>query len=87
MELIAAILIAGPLGYYVQTRTRVRGIAIYLVVWAVIFPIQTAVVHAENPDDIEPLYFVVNAVILVVGIALNTLGARLRARRRRAVSA
>ena len=66
MELIAAILFAGPLGYFVQTRTRVRGIAIYLVLWALIFPIQTAVVHAENADDIVPSYFIVNAVILAV---------------------
>jgi hypothetical protein len=86
MELIAAVLVAGPLGYFVQTRTRARGIAIYLVLWTVIFPIQTAVVHAENADDIEPMYFVVNAVILAGGIGLNMLGARLRQRRRRIVS-
>jgi hypothetical protein len=78
MELIAAVLIAGPLGYFVQTRTRLRGIAIYLVVWAVIFPIQTVVVHAENPAGIVASYFVANAVILAGGIGLNTLGARLR---------
>jgi peptidoglycan/LPS O-acetylase OafA/YrhL len=81
MELIAAVLIAGPLGYFLPTRSRARGLAVYLVVWAVIFPIQTAVVHAENPDDIEPLYFVFNALILGLGIGLNTLGARLRERR------
>jgi hypothetical protein len=86
MELIAAVLVAGPLGYFVQTRTRARGIAIYLALWTVIFPIQTAVVHAENADDIEPMYFVVNAVILAGGIGLNTLGARLRERRRHVVS-
>jgi hypothetical protein len=86
MELIAAILVAGPLGYFIKTRTRVRGIALYLVLWTVIFPIQTAVVHAENADDIEPMYFVVNAVILAGGIGLNTLGARLRERRQRVVS-
>jgi peptidoglycan/LPS O-acetylase OafA/YrhL len=81
MELIAAVLIAGPLGYFLPTRSRARGLAVYLVVWAVIFPIQTAVVHAENPDDIEPLYFVFNALIVGLGIGLNTLGARLRERR------
>jgi hypothetical protein len=81
MELIAAVLIAGPLGYFLPTRSRARGVAVYLVVWAVIFPIQTAVVHAENPDDIEPLYFVFNALILCLGVGLNTLGARLRERR------
>ena len=86
MELIAAVLVAGPLGYFVRTRTRVRGIAIYLVLWAVIFPIQTAFVHAENADDIEPMYFIVNALILAGGIGLNTLGARLREKRRRTVS-
>ena len=81
MELIAAILIAGPLGYFLPMRSRARGLAVYLFVWAAIFPIQTAVVHAENPDDIEPLYFVFNALILCAGIALNTLGARRRERR------
>jgi len=82
MELIAAVLIAGPLGYFLPTRSRARGVAAYLAVWAVIFPIQTAVVHAENPHDIEPAYFIVNALILCAGIGLNTLGARRRERRR-----
>jgi hypothetical protein len=81
MELITAILIAGPLGYLVQLRTRLRSLCVYLALWAVIFPIQTAVVHAENADDIEPMYFVINALILMAGIGLNTLGARLRRRR------
>ena len=87
MELIAAVLIAGPLGYFVPTRTRMRGLAIYLALWAVVFPLQTAVVHAENPDDIVPSYFVINALILAGGIGLNTLGARLRERRRGALPA
>ena len=39
MELIAAVLIAGPLGYFARS-----GLLIYLVVWAVIFPVQTVVV-------------------------------------------
>lgn len=80
MELIAAVLLAGPLGYFV--RGRMRALMVYLGVWAVIFPIQTVVVHAENPDDIVPLYFVLNAAILAGGIGLNRLGARLRGRRR-----
>jgi hypothetical protein len=81
MELIAAILIAGPLGYFLPTRSRARGLSAYLVVWAVIFPVQTIVVHAENPADIQPLYFIFNALILCAGVALNTLGARRRERR------
>ena len=77
MELVAAIVLAGPLGYFVRSRPLLA----YLVVWAVIFPLQTVIVHAENADDIQPMYFVVNAVILAGGIALNRFGAR---RRRRA---
>jgi hypothetical protein len=76
MELIAAVLVAGPLGYLVGKRA----LAIYLALWAVIFPIQTIVVM-ENPDDFEVVYFVVNAVILAGGIGLNSLGMRLRERR------
>ena len=81
MELIAAILLAGPLGYLCSSRKR--GLGLYLLAWAVIFPIQTAVVHADNPDDTVPAYFVVNAVILGAGFALNALGARLGERRGR----
>lgn len=81
MELIAAIVLAGPLGYL--GRTRRQGLFLYLLAWAVIFPIQTIVVHSENPDDIEPMYFIVNALIVTGGLGLNTLGARLRQRRAR----
>ena len=84
MELIAAIVLAGPLGYF--CRTRKQGLGFYLLAWAVLFPIQTIVVHSENPDDIELLYFVLNATILAGGIGLNTLGAHLRRRRAQATS-
>jgi hypothetical protein len=79
MELIAAVLLAGPLGYW--SRTRTLGLIRYLAAWAVIFPIQTVVVYNAEPSDFEPLYFVFNAVILAAGIAANTFGARLRERR------
>jgi hypothetical protein len=79
MELIAAVVLVGPFGYLCRSRRRALGI--YLSFWAVIFPIQTLVVHSANPDDIEPLYFVLNAAILALGIGLNRLGARMRARR------
>jgi hypothetical protein len=87
MELIAAVLLAGPICYVARSRTRMHGLVIYLVLWAVIFPIQTAVVHSASPDDIEPLYFIFNALILAGGIGLNRLGARLSERRGKAVSA
>jgi hypothetical protein len=79
MELIAAILLAGPIGYF--GRTRRQGLCLYVLAWAVIFPIQTIVVHSEKPSDIEPLYFIFNALIFAGGIALNMLGARLHRRR------
>lgn len=47
--------------------------------WAAIFPIQTLVVGAAG--DIDPLYFVFNALILALGIALNHLGASSRVKR------
>jgi hypothetical protein len=80
MELMAAILLAGPLGYL--TPNRRRGLILYLLVWAVILPIQTVAVHNTDPDDINWQYPVVNAAILTAGIALNWLGAAVRARRR-----
>jgi hypothetical protein len=33
------------------------------VAWGTIFPIQTIVVHSASPGDIEPLYFIFNALI------------------------
>ena len=77
MELIIAIVLAGPLGYLAPRR----GLAAYLVVWAVVLPVQTIVVHSENPDDINAAYPIVNALILAGGVALNRLGAALRRRR------
>jgi hypothetical protein len=72
MELIASVLLAGPLGYFAPRR----GLIAYLALWAVIFPFQTVVVHAENADDINVSYFVINAVILAGGITVNRLAAR-----------
>jgi hypothetical protein len=79
MELITAILLAGPLGYFAPRRL---GLVLYLLVWAIVLPIQTLVVHSENPDDINVAYPLVNAAILAAGITLNRLGAAARARRR-----
>jgi peptidoglycan/LPS O-acetylase OafA/YrhL len=80
MELMAAILLAGPLGYL--TPSRRRGLVLYLLVWAVVLPIQTVAVHNTNPDHLNWQYPIVNAVILAAGVALNRLGAAGRARRR-----
>ncbi len=83
MELIAAVLLAGPLGFL--CRTRHRGLGLYLLAWAAIFPLQTTMVL---PDDDEPVaYFVVNAIILAAGVGLNALGRRVRERRAGIVNA
>ena len=79
MELIAAVLLATPLGYLV--RPRARSLGLYLVAWAAILPVQTVSVHDANPDDINAQYAVAQAVILALGVGFNALGARLRAAR------
>ncbi|MDQ3091154.1 MAG: hypothetical protein M3R46_05715 [Actinomycetota bacterium] len=76
MELIAAVLLAFPLGRWLGAK---RGLIAYLVLWAVIFPVQTVSVHADG--NLESSYFVVNAVILALGITLNRWGARRGSRR------
>jgi len=83
VELIAAILLAGPLGYFGGPRKR--GLVLYLLAWTVIFPVQTVVVFStEGGEDFA--YWVVNAVFLAVGLGLNTAGFRLRERRLRAAA-
>ena len=79
MELIAAVLLAGPLGYF--ARTRKQGLVLYLIVWAVIFPVQTVVVYSDtDPSGNDWLYWVFNALILAFGLGLNRLGHALRQR-------
>jgi hypothetical protein len=79
MELILAVLIAGPVGYL--TATRRRGLVTYLALWAIVFPIQTVVVYSMD-DGGSVLYWIFNALILGLGIGLNRLGSVLRERRR-----
>jgi hypothetical protein len=79
MELILAVLIAGPVGYF--TPNRRRGLQIYLALWAVVIPIQTVVVYSMDGSS-SILYWVFNALILCAGIGLNRLGSVLRERRR-----
>ena len=78
MELVLAVLGAGPIGYF--TSTRRRGLVTYLIAWAVVFPIQSIVVVPDETSD--PLYWVFNALILGIGIGLNQVGSRTRERRR-----
>jgi hypothetical protein len=78
MELILAILVAGPIGYF--TETRKRGLLMYLALWAIVFPIQTVVVFSDDGSDV--LYWVFNALILCLGIGLNRLGSVLGERKR-----
>ena len=81
MELIAAIAIAAPLGYLIRPAQRAR--VLYLVVWVTVFPIQTIVVFSASGDGNDAFYWVFNALILGLGLALNAAAARLRERRLR----
>jgi hypothetical protein len=85
MELILAIIGAGPIGWFSPTRRR--ALTIYLCLWAVVFPIQTIVVFSENGSDDNAMYWVFNALILGAGIGLNQLGTALAERRRTKVDA
>ena len=80
MELILAILGAGAIGFFSPTRRR--ALTIYLALWVLVFPIQTVVVFSESGSDNNAMYWVVNALILSVGIGLNQSGAVLAERRR-----
>jgi hypothetical protein len=80
MELILAILGAGPIGFFSPTRRR--PLTVYLCLWALVFPIQTVVVFSENGSDNNAMYWVFNTLILGLGIALNRCGALLAKRRR-----
>ena len=80
MELILAVLVSGPVGFFVAPRRR--ALLVYLGLWAVVFPIQTVVVFSEDGSDKNVFYFLVNALILCGGIALNRGGALLAERRR-----
>jgi hypothetical protein len=80
MELVLAVLGAGPIGYL--TSTRRTGLLLYLGLWVVVFPIQTIVVFSENGSDNDVWYWVFNALILCGGIAVNRLGSVLRERRK-----
>jgi hypothetical protein len=83
IELITALLLAGPIGYLV--RDRRKSVATYLALWAAVFPIQTISVSHEG--HLAALYWVVNALILGLGLAANHQGARLRRARHRRVAA
>jgi hypothetical protein len=79
MELILALLVPGPLGYLMPDR-RV-GLAAYLAAWAVVLPVQTILVHSENPDDLNWQHPLVQVVIVSLGLGLNHVGRTFRERR------
>jgi hypothetical protein len=78
MELILAVLVAGPMGFF--ARSSRLGLLLYLSAWVIVFPIQTVVVFADGDGDLS--YWFVNAVILAAGIGLHRLGWVLGERRR-----
>ena len=86
MQLIAAVLLAGPLGYF--ARTPRLGVIRYVVLWALILPVQTVVVSTTTDTSVaEWSYWAANAIFLALGIGLCRLGARVAQRRGRYVVA
>jgi uncharacterized protein YqgC (DUF456 family) len=80
MDLILAVIGAGPIGFY--TSTRRKGFLVYLAAWTVVFQVQTIVLFIIDDGANNAVYWVVSAVILCLGIGLNRLGSVLRERRR-----
>ena len=77
MTLITAIIGGLACGYIFGLRRQ--AFIVWLAVWAVVLPIQTLfLVDPDNRDDWS--YWPVQAVILVVAVAMVWLGSRLRAR-------
>jgi hypothetical protein len=59
-----------------------KAFVVWLAIWAVVLAVQTLfLVDPDNADD--PSYWPVQAAILVVGLGMIWLGAKLRARRSR----
>ncbi|MEA2171206.1 MAG: hypothetical protein QOF76_4506 [Solirubrobacteraceae bacterium] len=83
MELILAIVAAGPIGWFAPDLATAR--RRYLLLWVAVFPLQTVVVILT--DDIDPLYFVLNVPILLLGLTANTCGQYLARRRSGAIAA
>ena len=75
MELFTAVILAGPLGYLAPSRRA--GLALYLLAWALILPVQLVALGGLEPGDPA-----VNALILALGVACVLLGARMGERRR-----
>jgi hypothetical protein len=82
MELILAIVAAGPIGWFAPSLATAR--RRYLLLWAAVFPLQTVVVALT--DDLDPLYFVLNVAILILGLTANTFGHHLARRRSGAIA-
>jgi hypothetical protein len=81
MELITAILISPLLGYLAPTPRA--ALVRYLLVWAVVFAVQTPLVHFSGTGSgTDWTYWPVNAAILAGGITLNQLAFRYGRRRR-----
>lgn len=52
MELVNALLIAGPVGWFV--RDRRRSLLIWLGIWAAILPVQSWVVATYDDNGLDP---------------------------------
>ncbi|CAI7974134.1 conserved hypothetical protein [Frankia sp. Hr75.2] len=80
MVQFAMLLLPVPLGVYISGRRTAY--LITAIVFAITLVIQTIVVAADTPDDINPLYWLLNIASLAVGLGLTAAGRALGRRRR-----
>ncbi|EFC79448.1 hypothetical protein [Parafrankia sp. EUN1f] len=80
MVQIAMLLFTVPFGIFIANRRTAYLAA--AILFAVVFAVQTVVVAVDTPDDINVLYFVLNAATLAVGLGLTAGGLALGRRRR-----
>ena len=96
MELIATLLVAFPIGYFIQQR--LAAYVVYVGLHSYLFTFQTASLlrewvggsteaFAKNPDTTPWAYGLVNLLIYGVGIGLVTVGGIIAGRRRAYTSA
>jgi hypothetical protein len=70
------LLLTFPIGYFVRSSQRTALLATTALAVVLLIP-QTIWVNADNPDDINASYWMIQLISLAVGLGLTLLGRRL----------
>ncbi len=84
MVQLAMLLFTFPIGYFVRRSQRTALLATTALALVLLIP-QTIWVNADNPDEPNAGYWVIQLISLAVGLGLTLLGRR-QARTRRSTS-